>query len=247
MTIIPSPAIMSDAVKSSGNKAFQVLESTFMFIFPPQRKKLVRKRVIASTIIGIFIIYSLRRSKREIKMRKASSEMALKLSRRLLLTSGDERVTLNSRFLKRLWFILKILMPHWRSHETGLVALHTAFLIVRTALSVSLAALDGILMRALVTKDRKGFLRGLFLWFAIAAPATYTNSMIKFTQSKMAMAFRTRLTKYIQSAYLKDNAFYKMLQLDRRMDHPNVLPQMSPGSVTLSLDCTRIVLSPRLT
>lgn len=45
--------------------------------------------------------------------------------------------------------------------------------------------------------------------------ASYTNAMIKFLQSKVAIAFRTRLTRYIHDLYLNDNLnYYKLLNLD---------------------------------
>ncbi len=45
--------------------------------------------------------------------------------------------------------------------------------------------------------------------------ASYTNAVIKFLQSKVAIAFRTRLTRYIHDLYLNDNLnYYKLLNLD---------------------------------
>lgn len=45
--------------------------------------------------------------------------------------------------------------------------------------------------------------------------ASYTNAVIKFLQSKVSIAFRTRLTRYIHDLYLNDNLnYYKMLNLD---------------------------------
>lgn len=45
--------------------------------------------------------------------------------------------------------------------------------------------------------------------------ASYTNAVIKFLQSKVAIAFRTRLTRYIHDLYLNDNLnYYKLLTLD---------------------------------
>ena len=45
--------------------------------------------------------------------------------------------------------------------------------------------------------------------------ASYTNAAIKFLQSKVAIAFRTRLTRYIHDLYLNDNLnYYKILNLD---------------------------------
>ncbi len=49
----------------------------------------------------------------------------------------------------------------------------------------------------------------------VAGFASYTNAAIKFLQSKVAIAFRTRLTRYIHDLYLNDNLnYYKLLNLD---------------------------------
>lgn len=45
--------------------------------------------------------------------------------------------------------------------------------------------------------------------------ASYTNAAIKFLQSKVSIAFRTRLTRYIHDLYLDDNlSYYKLANLD---------------------------------
>src|SRR5438270_12505720 len=93
-----------------------------------------------------------------------------------------------------------------------------------------------------VAANGKAFLRGIGYWFAIAIPATYTNSMVNFRpflhpdvvfifvcvflnfsllitanwqirylQSKLSIAFRSRLTRYVHDLYLDDNiAYYKL-------------------------------------
>ena len=49
----------------------------------------------------------------------------------------------------------------------------------------------------------------------LAGFASYTNAAIKFLQSKVALAFRTRLTRYLHDLYLNDNLnYYKLLNLD---------------------------------
>lgn len=49
----------------------------------------------------------------------------------------------------------------------------------------------------------------------VAGFASYTNAAIKFLQSKVSIAFRTRLTRYIHDLYLSDNLnYYKLLNLD---------------------------------
>ena len=52
-------------------------------------------------------------------------------------------------------------------------------------------------------------------WLILIAFGSYTNAAIKFLQSKVAIAFRTRLTRYIHDLYLNDNLnYYKLLNLD---------------------------------
>lgn len=72
------------------------------------------------------------------------------------------------------------MIPNSKSKEVFLLALHTAFLVLRTYLSVLVARLDGMIVRDLVTANGRGFLRGLGLWFALAIPSTYTNSMVSW-------------------------------------------------------------------
>ncbi len=63
----------------------------------------------------------------------------------------DHRPNVDGSFLKQLRSILRILFPGWTSKQTGIIALHTAFLVLRTLLSVAVARLDGKIVRALVS------------------------------------------------------------------------------------------------
>ena len=99
-------------------------------------------------------------------------------------------------FLRQLLAILRITFPSYRSPEVGTVLLHNTFLVLRTVLSIGVAKLDGKIVKALVrihslssvckhadikiqvSADGRGFLRGLGLWFLLAIPSTYTNSMV---------------------------------------------------------------------
>ncbi|ORX90565.1 hypothetical protein K493DRAFT_265613 [Basidiobolus meristosporus CBS 931.73] len=118
--------------------------------------------------------------------------------------------------------IFMIIIPSMRSKEVFILMLHTAFLILRTWLSVVVAKLDGKIVKDLVHGNGRQFLKGIGYWFAIAVPATYTNSMIRYLQSKLAIAFRTRLTRYVHDLYLSPKkTYYKLLNLDGRVDGPD--------------------------
>merc|ERR1711939_964317 len=92
---------------------------------------------------------------------------------------------------------------------------HGVFLLLRTYLSLVVARLDGVLVRDLVNGQGKAFMLGILRWLSIGALASYTNAMIKFLQSKISIAFRTRLTRYIHDLYLNSNLnYYKLTNLD---------------------------------
>ena len=44
-------------------------------------------------------------------------------------------------------------------------------------------------------------------WLGIALPATYLNSMIKFLESKLALAFRTRLSTFVYKQYMSNETY----------------------------------------
>ncbi|KAF9903315.1 hypothetical protein EC991_003961, partial [Linnemannia zychae] len=87
------------------------------------------------------------------------------------------KVGVNKEFFRQIEAIFKILIPKLHCKETLILVLHTTFLVLRTYLSVVVARLDGAIVKNLIAGNGKGFIRGLGYWFAIALPATYTNSM----------------------------------------------------------------------
>ncbi len=130
-----------------------------------------------------------------------------------------KKVGVNKEFFRQLKAIFRILIPRRNSKEVLIFLLHTSFLVLRTYLSTLVARLDGIIVRDLVSANGRGFLRGLGYWFLLAIPSTYTNSMIRYLQSKLAIGFRTRLTRYVHDLYLNDKAnFYRIINLDGRLD-----------------------------
>ncbi|KAE8231048.1 hypothetical protein CF326_g3945 [Tilletia indica] len=156
---------------------------------------------------------------------EASRDLAKKEEAKAIRTEGSaaaataKKVGVNKEFFRQLRAIFLILVPHSNSREVFIFALHSFFLVLRTYLSVLVARLDGKIVRDLVSANGKGFIRGLGLWFALAVPSTYTNSMIRYLQSKLAIGFRTRLTRYVHDLYLSSNRnYYKIINLDGRID-----------------------------
>lgn len=122
---------------------------------------------------------------------------------------------LNLAFLHQFLSLMNIMIPRWNSKETGLLLSHGVFLMLRTYLSLVVARLDGEIVRDLVAGNGKAFLWGIVKWLGVGSFGSYTNAMIKFLQSKVSIAFRTRLTRYIHDLYLNDKLnYYKLANLD---------------------------------
>ncbi|TRM67607.1 ABC transporter transmembrane region 2-domain-containing protein [Schizophyllum amplum] len=120
--------------------------------------------------------------------------------------STKRKPNINGAFLRQLRAIFfRVAMPSLLSKEAFVVVAHSFFLVMRTYLSVLVAKLDGAIVRDLIRGDGKGFLKGLGLWFLLAVPSTYTNSMLRHLQSKLSMRLRTNLTRYLHDLYLSSS------------------------------------------
>lgn len=97
---------------------------------------------------------------------------------------------LDKAFLRQLIQLLRIMVPGWRSKEAGLLTCATITLLARTFLSVYVATLEGQIVKRIVLKDVRGFFLMLARWFAIAFPATFVNSAIRYLEGRLALSFR---------------------------------------------------------
>lgn len=153
--------------------------------------------------------------------------------------SAQTKPGLNLAFLHQFLSLMSIMIPRWTSKEAGLLASHGIFLMLRTYLSLVVARLDGEIVRDLVAGNGRLFLWGIvkvsiyllpyhphclltpvIQWCGLGGFAAYTNSMIKYLESKVSIAFRTRLTRYVHDLYLNENLnYYKLSNLDGGVGH----------------------------
>ncbi|KAI8631046.1 lipid transporter [Xylariaceae sp. FL1651] len=132
-----------------------------------------------------------------------------------VVPSAQTKPGLNLAFLHQFLSLMSIMIPRWTSKEAGLLVSHGVFLMLRTYLSLVVARLDGEIVRDLVEGNGRLFLWGIAKWCGLGGFAAYTNSMIKYLESKVSIAFRTRLTRYIHDLYLNENLnYYKLSNLD---------------------------------
>ncbi len=101
------------------------------------------------------------------------------------------------QFWRRLWPLLQVVFPSPTARTSVCLAAHTCFLVARTAISIAIAKLDGMIVRSIVEKKWDDFLLRMGQWLLIAWPACFTNSMIHYLEGSLAEALRTKLTSII--------------------------------------------------
>lgn len=148
---------------------------------------------------------------------------------------AKKKVELNRDFFRALLRLLRIVVPGWRSKETRLLISHSVFLVIRTLISLKVAAMDGAIVKALVKGNGKEFLMRIVWWMLIAVPATFTNSMLSWHQAELSLKYRSRLTHHIHDKYLSQLTFYGISALDDRIKNADQLIAVDVAKFSSSL------------
>ncbi|KAL2147019.1 hypothetical protein VTI28DRAFT_1315 [Corynascus sepedonium] len=190
-----------------------------------------RTRISRAVYITLFIALVNRVRNSIADQKRASAREAEERAHKTGTTSmaGDDeegkkkKVELNREFLRSLMRLLRIVVPGWRSKETRYLISHSFFLVLRTLISLKVAAMDGAIVKALIKGNGREFLMRILWWMLIAVPATFTNSMLAYHQSELSLRYRTRLTEYIHDKYLSQLTFYGISALDDRIKNADQL------------------------
>ncbi len=180
-------------------------------------------------------------------------------------TPSRKRVELDRDFFRALLRLLRIVVPGWRSPEARLLLSHSFFLVVRTLISLRVAAMDGAIVKSLVKGNGREFLARIVWWMVIAVPATFTNSMVgaecyqqcsgpcdiplwhlslwancllsqlSYHQAELSLKYRARLTQHIHDQYLSQLTFYGISALDDRIKNPDQLIAVDVAKFSNSL------------
>lgn len=131
-----------------------------------------------------------------------------------------QRITgMNFSFIIQMIKLIRIMVPGFKTIEVFLLILHTCSLMARTFLSIYVAKLEGTVVKYIVKRDTVNFTSQLAKWILIAIPCTFTNSLIRFLECQLALAFRTRLVKYAYNLYFCNNTYYSVSNLDTRLEN----------------------------
>ena len=102
------------------------------------------------------------------------------------------------------------MVPGYGSKEAIYIVVLTGLLVLRTFMSIWLADVNGMIVRAIVKRSLSDFIKRLFYLMLFAIPSSAVNSGIEFLSKLLALAFRTRLTDYLHNKYLQKMFYYKV-------------------------------------
>jgi len=173
-----------------------------------------RAKILLLSSSFALITYIIRRYRRYLVLKK----------RRSITTRREEipadvvpsvpiRKAINKQFLHQIRELLRILIPNLRSDSFAILVTHLATLITRTFLSIYIAHLDAAIVKSLVQRNARNFLRAIGIFISVAIPASFINSLIRFAEAKLALAFRSRLTRHAYEAYFRVNFLFLFIYL----------------------------------
>ncbi|KAI8358331.1 ABC transporter transmembrane region 2-domain-containing protein [Mortierella sp. GBAus27b] len=184
-----------------------------------------------STVAGLAVLLAYiivrrqqTRAKRRARQQRATSNASGTERARDGSRNKPRRVGVDRHFVEQFKKLLPICIPSLASKEAGLLGALATILIARTWLDVWFSGLNGSVVKAIVSRDRKKFIAkavvefGLMMW-----PISIVNNSLKFIISALALSFRERLTKYAHDQYLDGITFYKISNIDNRIQNADQL------------------------
>ncbi|CAH1391092.1 unnamed protein product [Nezara viridula] len=102
-------------------------------------------------------------------------------------------------------------------------------------MSIYVATMEGRMVKYIVQRDVRNFAFMLLKWLGVALPATFLNSLIRYLECKIALAFRTRLVNHAYNLYMTNQTYYRISNLDSRIENADHLLTEDITAFTASL------------
>ncbi|KAL0074433.1 ABC transporter transmembrane region 2-domain-containing protein [Phycomyces blakesleeanus] len=172
--------------------------------------------------MGVFLItliYALYKAKNRFLLTTQTAQKDTRTKRK-----QKHKVGVNSQFFEQMRKLLPICVPGLFTKEAGLLGILATVLIARTWLDIWFSAFNGSVVKAIVSRNRKEFVAkaivefGLMMW-----PMSIVNNSLKLSISALALCFRERLTMHAHNQYLDGITFYKISNLDNRLQNADQL------------------------
>mmetsp|Transcript_38344 Transcript_38344/g.53238 ORF Transcript_38344/g.53238 Transcript_38344/m.53238 type:complete len:696 (-) Transcript_38344:163-2250(-) len=120
------------------------------------------------------------------------------------------------KFRAQLVYLLRIVLPSWRSRGNMLLATQFILLVTRTLITVKTTKLSVFfLTNAISQASWKYWVRWVVNFMGWMGMSTMVNSGLKYTESLIALELREKLTQHAHNQYLTANNFYKVAVLQK--------------------------------
>jgi len=136
---------------------------------------------------------------------------------------GRDKASVDARFFRQLYKILKVLIPTASCPEVGFLLLIAFSLVARTYCDVWMISKTTNIERDIISRNRNGLVKDLLSWLSAMPLISLTNQLLKYGLNELKLRFRSRLTLHLQDQYLSGFTYYKMSNLDSRISNPDQL------------------------
>lgn len=131
---------------------------------------------------------------------------------------SEQAVKVDLRFALQVWRFARICIPSLHSREFGVFITVAVLLAARSWLDLWNSSNGGHVVKAIVGRDKKAFIRRAVIDIAIMMfPMSFVNNSLKYMISRLKILMRRRLSLYFHDKYLSSNTFYKVSNLDARI------------------------------
>ncbi|KAI8074343.1 ABC transporter transmembrane region 2-domain-containing protein [Gilbertella persicaria] len=169
-----------------------------------------------SGVLVISLVYAVYKARKQFKLNIQGSDKKKQPQQN---KKKHKRVGVNADFFEQMKKLLPICIP-----ESGLLIVLASVLIARTWLDIWFSGFNGSVVKSIVSRNKKEFIAraivefGLMMW-----PMSIVNNSLKLTINALALSFRERLTKHAHNQYLDGITFYKISNLDNRLQNADQL------------------------
>lgn len=193
------------------------------------------KKKLALTSAVVFAALAAKEWRRRKQTDKHSS-VSLQNSMERRRQRRDRKVRVDKVFAKNLWYFLKIMFPSLRCREFGTVLLVGCLLTARSYLDIWVSDNGGDVVKAIVGRNLKRFVRKAVINILLmSVPISLVNNLLKYTISELQIMMRRRLTLYFHEEYLSNQTYYKVCNLDTRIQNVDQLLSQDVDKFTTSL------------
>nr|CAH7713056.1 unnamed protein product [Callosobruchus chinensis] len=138
-------------------------------------------------------------------------------------SENKTKATVDKNFFIELKRLLNIAVPGWSSPECGLFFLIALSLVSRSMCDLWLIDKGTKIESSIISMDKQLFKKRL-LHFLLAIPViSVVNNVLKYSIGALKIQLRTNMTRKLYEEYLKNFTYYRMSNLDNRIQNADQL------------------------